>query len=73
MFHIAELAAVLLLLAVGYGVTDVAPEVVRRVVRSFVIWMLVFAAAIVLFSIPCLVSAVVRLGVILVAAYVVRW
>ena len=73
MQHMVELAVLLLLLATGHGVVNVAPEVVRRVTRSFVLWLASFAVAIVLFSIPTLVSAVVRLGFVLIGAYLVRW
>ena len=73
MRHMIELAVLLLLMATGHGVVNVAPDVVRRVTRSFVLWLASFAVAIVLFSIPTLVSAVVRLGFVLIGAYLVRW
>jgi len=73
MQHMVELAVLLLLMATGHGVVNVAPEVVQRVARSFVLWLASFAAAIALFSIPSIVSAVVRLGFVLVGAYLVRW
>jgi len=73
MLHMVELAVLLMLMATGHGVVNVAPDVFRRVTRSIVLWLASFALAIVLFSIPSLVSAVVRLGFVLVGAYLVRW
>ena len=73
MAHIVELCVLLLLLSVGHGVVDVAPELSRRIVRGFILWMLAMAGAAVVFSIPPLAIWAVRLGLVLVAVYTFQW
>ena len=73
MTHLAELTALLLLMSIGHGVTVSAPEVVRRIVRNFILWMIAFGVGLALFSLSWLVTAVVRFGAVFAVAYAVRW
>ena len=73
MDHAAELAALVLLLAVGHGVISVTTEPLRLIARSFLMWTVGLAVVIALFSIPGIVTGVVRFGMVLVGAYAARW
>ena len=73
MLHAIELLAVLLLMALGQGVLDISPRPARRVVASFLAWALAFAVGIVVLSIPAVAGSAVRLAIVVLAAYMLRW
>lgn len=68
-----ELAVVLLLMAIGHGMVNTAPNVVRRVVTSVVLWWFVFAAGIAVLYFPDLAAWGVRVAVVALAFYFGRW
>ena len=73
MLHVIELAVVLLLLAVGHGAVNVQPNAVRRIVCGYFVWLLAFAIGIFLVSIASLTTWLVRIGIVLIVAYTLRW
>ena len=73
MFHAIELFAVLLFIAIGEGVLEVAPHATRRILISLAGWVLAFAAAIAILSIRRVAADVVAIGLALLAGYIVWW
>ena len=71
--HCAELVGVLLFMTVGHGVLDLAPHVVTRVARSFILWLIVFGAAVLVLWVPPLAASIVRIGMVLLVAYGAWW
>jgi hypothetical protein len=73
MYHAVELAAVLLLMSVGQGALDLSPRPVRRIAFTFIAWIVAFGAGIVVLSIPVLTVWALRLGIVVLTAYIARW
>ena len=73
MWHASELFLILLLMTVEQCAMDVAPDAARRIVRIFAVWLLAFAAGIMLLSLESIVADVVRIGILVLVAYLARW
>jgi len=71
--HCLELAGVLLLMSAGHGVLDPAPGAAGRVARNFFFWVVVFAAAVLLFWSPLVAAWLVRVGMVVLVAYGLWW
>jgi hypothetical protein len=73
MFLAIELFAVLLLMAVGQCVLEVAPHAARRVLVTLAAWIFAFAVVAAILSVRRVAADVVALGLALLASYILWW
>ena len=73
MFLAIELFAVLLLIAIGEGVLEVAPHAARRVLVTLAAWVFAFAVGAAILSVRRVAADVVAIGLALLAGYILWW
>ncbi|MGO8704452.1 MAG: hypothetical protein ACLQVA_11585 [Candidatus Brocadiia bacterium] len=73
MFLAIELFAILLLMAIGQGVLEVAPHAARRVAVTLAAWVFAFAVGAAILSVRRVAADVVAIGLALLAGYILWW
>ena len=73
MFLAIELFAVLLLIAIGQGVLEVAPHATRRIIVSLAAWVFTFAVGVAILSVRRAAADAVAIGLALLAGYILWW
>ena len=73
MWHAIELVTVLVLVCAAQAAIDVAPRPARRAILNFLTLCVAFAVGITVLSFTAVADPVVRLGIAVLIAYLLRW